>query len=73
MILQLKEFLKEIENIRNKYGAKLIVDECTSGFRENFGGIYKKFDIKPDIAIFGKSLGNGFPITAILGKKKNYA
>ena len=65
-----KEFLKEIENIRNKYGAKLIVDECTSGFRENFGGIYKKFDIKPDIAIFGKSLGNGFPITAILGKKK---
>jgi len=65
-----KEFLKEIENIRNKYGAKLIVDECTSGFRENFGGIYEKFNIKPDIAIFGKALGNGFPITAILGKKK---
>lgn len=65
-----KEFLKEIEKIRNKYGVKLIVDECTSGFRENFGGVYNKFNIKPDIVIFGKSLGNGFPITAILGKKK---
>jgi len=47
----------------------LIFDECTSGFRETFGGLHKKYKINPDIAVFGKSLGNGIPITAILGKK----
>ena len=48
----------------------LIFDECTSGFRETYGGIHKNYKIIPDIALFGKCLGNGYPITAILGKKK---
>ena len=39
------------------------------GFRETFGGIYKKYKVTPDIAIFGKALGNGYPITAVVGKK----
>ena len=47
----------------------LIFDECTSGFRETFGGLHKKYNIS-DIAIFGKSLGNGYAINAILGTKK---
>ena len=48
----------------------LIFDECTSGFRQNFGGMHKIIKIKPDIAVFGKSLGNGFAITAVIGRKK---
>ena len=48
----------------------LIFDECTSGFRQTFGGIHKYFGVNPDIATFGKTLGNGHPITAIIGKKK---
>tara|TARA_B100001093_G_scaffold370012_1_gene354957 strand:+ start:36 stop:629 length:594 start_codon:yes stop_codon:yes gene_type:complete len=48
----------------------LIFDECTSGFREEYGGIHKKYKINPDIVMYGKSLGNGFPITALVGKKK---
>ena len=48
----------------------LIFDECTSGFRETYGGIHKKYNISPDLVTFGKCLGNGYPITAILGKKK---
>ena len=48
----------------------LIFDECTSGFRENIGGIHKKYKVNPDMMLLGKAMGNGYPITAILGKKK---
>ena len=62
-------FLKEIRKIATKNNIVLIFDECTTGFRENFGGIFEKYKVTPDIAIFGKALGNGYPITAIVGKK----
>ena len=45
-------------------------DLLLNGFRENYGGIHLKYNINPDIAIFGKTLGNGFAINAILGKSK---
>ena len=48
----------------------MIFDECTSGFRETFGGLHKKYKINPDIAVFGKALGNGYAITAIIGKRE---
>jgi glutamate-1-semialdehyde 2,1-aminomutase len=63
-------FLKKIRDITKKNRILLIFDECTSGFRENFGGLHLKYRIDPDIALFGKALGNGYPITAIIGKKK---
>jgi len=63
-------FLKEVRKIATKNNIVLIFDECTSGFRLNFGGIHKKYQIYPDICTFGKALGNGYAITAILGKKK---
>ncbi len=62
-------FLKEVRKIANQYNIVLIFDECTTGFRETYGGIYKKYNVNPDIAIFGKALGNGYPITSIVGKK----
>ncbi len=65
-----KEFLEAIKDLKKKYKFILIFDECTSGFRETFGGIHKKFNIYPDICIYGKALGNGYGITAIVGKKK---
>ena len=65
-----KEFLKTIKKIQKKKNILIIVDECTSGFRETYGGLYKKYNLIPDIAIYGKSLGNGYPITAVVGKKK---
>lgn len=48
----------------------LIFDECTSGFRQNFGGLHKLYNVIPDIAWFGKALGNGYAITAIIGKNE---
>ena len=54
----------------NKKGIVLIFDECTSGFRQTFGGLHKIYGVNPDIAWFGKALGNGYAITAIIGKKE---
>lgn len=62
-----KGFLEEIRSLTEEKGIVLIFDECTSGFRETFGGLHKKFSVVPDMATFGKALGNGYAITALLG------
>ena len=64
------EFLKAIKHLRQKHKFILIFDECTSGFRETYGGIHQKFNIFPDLCVYGKALGNGFGITAVVGIKK---
>ena len=64
------DFLKKIRTICNKKKIVLIFDECTSGFRQTFGGLHKLYNVEPDIAWFGKALGNGYSISAIIGKKE---
>ena len=63
-------FLQKIRKLCDKNKIVLIFDECTSGFRETYGGLHKKYNVEPDMAIFGKALGNGYAITSILGKRK---
>jgi glutamate-1-semialdehyde 2,1-aminomutase len=63
-------FLQKVKKIAKKNNALLIFDEITSGFKDNYGGLHLKLKVNPDIAIFGKSIGNGYPISAIIGKKK---
>ena len=63
------KFLNEVKDIAKKNNIVLIFDECSSGFRETFGGINIKYKIEPDVIIFGKALGNGYPINAVVGKK----
>jgi glutamate-1-semialdehyde 2,1-aminomutase len=65
-----KDFLENIRKITTKRKIILVFDECTSAFRETFGGLHKKYNVQPDIAIFGKALGNGYAITAVIGKKE---
>tara|TARA_B100000767_G_scaffold117107_1_gene111798 strand:+ start:622 stop:1914 length:1293 start_codon:yes stop_codon:yes gene_type:complete len=62
-------FLQKVRNICNKKKIILIFDECTSGYRQNMGGIHLKFKVNPDMAIFGKALGSGYAINAIIGKR----
>jgi len=62
-------FLKKVRKLASKNKIVLIFDECTTGFRGNYGGLHKKIKIYPDISIFGKTLGNGYAITSIVGKK----
>ena len=61
-------FLQKVRDLCDKFNVPLIFDECTSGFRETLGGLHLKYSVNPDIAIFGKALGNGFAITAVVGK-----
>ena len=63
-------FLKKIKKLCSAKNIVLIFDECTSGFRENFGGLHLKYNVNPDICLFGKALGNGYPINSIIGKKE---
>ena len=64
------DFLQKVRKLSTDNRIVLIFDECTSGFRETFGGLHKKYDVDPDIVMFGKALGNGYAITAILGRKE---
>ncbi len=63
-------FLKKIRKFADQKKIILIFDECTTGFRESFGGIHKNYGIEPDVLILGKALGNGYAINAVLGKEK---
>lgn len=63
-----KDFINKINKLCKKKNICLIVDEITTGWRETNGGLYKKLGIKPDIVVYGKSLGNGYAISAIVGK-----
>ena len=62
-------FLEGVRQIATKIGAFLIFDEVTAGFRLTLGGIHKLYGVEPDMAVFAKALGNGFPIAAIIGRK----
>ena len=63
-------FLEKVRALCNENGIVLIFDECSSGFRETSSGLYKKFNIIPDVVIYGKALGNGYAVNAILGKRE---
>ena len=62
-------FLEKVRNLATAKEIILIFDECTSGFRQTFGGLHKHYGVEPDMAVFGKALGNGYGITAVIGRK----
>ena len=64
-----KYFLENVRKLCDKKKIILIFDECTSGFRETYGGLHKRFNVNPDMAMFGKALGNGYAINAVIGKR----
>jgi glutamate-1-semialdehyde 2,1-aminomutase len=63
-------FLHKVRQLATSKGIVLVFDECTSGFRETFGGLHKKYGVEPDMAMFGKALGNGYAITATIGRRE---
>jgi len=63
-------FLQKVRQLATDRGIVLIFDECTSGFRQTFGGLHKHYGVDPDMAMFGKALGNGYAITATIGKRE---
>lgn len=63
-------FLEALRAACDKYGAMLIFDEISIGWRYRFGGSHLDFGVTPDMAIFSKAMGNGHPIGAVIGNEK---
>lgn len=63
------DFLQTIRKVTKQLGIVLIFDEISSGFRIYPGGAHMIYKIYPDIAVFSKAMGNGYPVAAIIGKK----
>jgi glutamate-1-semialdehyde 2,1-aminomutase len=61
-------FLVGVKELARKHGALLIFDEICSGFHFGLGGAQKRFGVLPDLACFGKAMGNGFPIACVVGR-----
>jgi glutamate-1-semialdehyde 2,1-aminomutase len=61
-------FLERVREIADASGAVLIFDEITVGFRLTTGGTHLVYGVNPDIAVFAKALGNGYPISAVVGR-----
>lgn len=61
-------FLQSVKEITHANGALLIFDEVVSGFRYALGGASEIYNVTPDLAAIGKGMGNGLPISAVVGK-----
>lgn len=65
-----QEYLNEIRKLCDLNGTVLIFDEMRTGFRWHLNGAQKLFDVIPDLATFGKSMANGFSVSALVGKRE---
>lgn len=62
-------YLEGVRALTQKYGAILIFDEMITGFRFSNGGAQEYFGVTPDLAAFGKGMANGFPLSAVVGRR----
>lgn len=62
-------FLQRLREVTQRCGALLIFDEIVTGFRIGLGGAQKVYGVCPDLATFGKSMANGMPISALVGRR----
>ena len=63
-------FLEGIRALCDKYGITMILDEVITGFRLGMGGAQEYFGVTPDLAVFGKAMANGYPISVVCGKRE---
>jgi glutamate-1-semialdehyde aminotransferase len=61
-------FLAGVRELSDQVGALLVVDEITAGWRFTLGGAHLLYGLEPDLAVFAKSLGNGHPMAAVIGR-----
>jgi glutamate-1-semialdehyde 2,1-aminomutase len=65
-----KEYLNKLNDLAHEIGAVVIYDEITTGFRMNAGGIHLRYGVNPDMAVFAKSMANGYAMSAVIGTEK---
>lgn len=68
--ISVKQYLKEAIDLAHENGALFILDEMVTGFKTSFPGSISKFDLKPDMATWGKGIANGFSFCALTGKRE---
>jgi glutamate-1-semialdehyde 2,1-aminomutase/spore coat polysaccharide biosynthesis protein SpsF len=61
-------YLEELKQLCELYGSMLVFDEVVTGFRFHIGGAQTYFGVTPHLSCFGKAMGNGMPISAIVGR-----
>lgn len=69
VILPKPGFLEKVRELCRENGIILIFDEVITGFRVSLGGAQQYLGVKPDLAVFGKALGNGYPVSCIAGQR----
>ncbi|MBI4629781.1 MAG: aminotransferase class III-fold pyridoxal phosphate-dependent enzyme [Candidatus Rokubacteria bacterium] len=65
-----RDFLQRVAAVTRANGAVLIFDEIVTGFRLALGGAQERFGVTPDLACFGKAMANGFPLSAVVGRRE---
>jgi glutamate-1-semialdehyde aminotransferase len=63
-------FLADVRELTEKHGVLLVVDEIVTGFRVRLGGIHEYFGVMPDLAAFAKGVANGYPLSAVVGRRE---
>ncbi|MFH5206875.1 glutamate-1-semialdehyde 2,1-aminomutase [Antrihabitans sp. NCIMB 15449] len=63
-------FLQGVRDLCDRYGALLIFDEMITGFRWSEHGAQNLYGVRPDLSCWGKAMGNGFPLSALAGKRE---
>ncbi len=61
-------YLQGLKELTHRHGALLVFDEVITGFRWSIGGAQARYGVTPDLACFGKAMGNGMPISAVVGR-----
>lgn len=63
-------YLQAVRDLADQYGAVLVFDEIRTGFRVAMGGAQERYGVVPDLATFGKAMANGYPISALVGRRQ---
>lgn len=64
------EYLEVARSLTRRHGALLIFDEVQTGFRFRAGDVGSMYDVRPDLTVFGKIVGGGMPLTAVVGREE---
>lgn len=62
-------FLEQVRATADRHGLVLVFDEITSGWRHTFGGVHRQLGVEPDVVVYAKSISNGFPMAAVVGRE----
>src|SRR5262245_56051836 len=69
-IVPVANFLQGLRDITRRFGIVLVLDEIVTGFRLAWGGAQERYGVVPDLACYGKVIGGGYPVSAIVGKRE---